>query len=74
MKIEAGKYYRTMGGDVAGPMAIVSGYNDTFTAIGYTWNEDGSFVRGNPYKLDLVSEVYVVDAPRAFPGRHTKGG
>jgi hypothetical protein len=66
MKIEAGKYYRTRGGDVVGPMAAVPGCDDTFTAIGHTWNEeDGFFVRGNPYKLDLISEVYVSDAPPA---------
>jgi len=65
MKIKEGAYYRTRDGDVVGPMAAVSGCNYTFTAIGYTWNEDGSFVRGNPYKLDFVSEVYVSDTPPA---------
>jgi hypothetical protein len=65
MQIREGAYYRTRGGDVMGPMAAVSGCDDTFTAIGYTWNEDGSFVRGNPYKLDLISEVYVSDTPPA---------
>jgi hypothetical protein len=63
MKIEEGKYYRTRDGDVVGPMAAVYGCDDAFTAIGHTWNEDGSFVRGNPYKLDLISEVYVSDTP-----------
>jgi hypothetical protein len=65
MQIREGAYYRTRGGDVMGPMAAVSGCDDTFTAIGHTWNEDGSFVRGNPYKLDLISEVYVSDTPPA---------
>ena len=65
MKIEAGKYYRTRGGDVVGPMARYAGRDDTFTAIGHTWYEDGSFVRGNPCKMDLISEVYVSDTPPA---------
>jgi hypothetical protein len=63
MKIEAGKYYRTRGGDVIGPMLRYAGRDDTFTAIGHTWYEDGSFVRGNPSKLDLISKVYVSETP-----------
>jgi hypothetical protein len=63
MKIREGAYYRTRDGNVLGPMTAVPRCDDTFTAIGHTWNEDGSFVRGNPYKLDLISEVYVSDTP-----------
>jgi hypothetical protein len=63
MQIREGAYYRTRSGDVVGPMAIVSGHNDIFTATDFTWNEDGSFVRGNSHKLDLISEVYVSDTP-----------
>ena len=65
MKIEAGKYYRTRDGDVVGPMTVYLGCDDTFTAIGYTWYEDGSFIRGNPCKMDLISEVYFSDTPFA---------
>jgi hypothetical protein len=46
-------------------MARYAGRDDTFTAIGHTWYEDGSFVRGNPCKMDLISEVYVSDTPPA---------
>ena len=63
MKIREGAYYRAREGYVVGPMAVVSKCDDIFTAIGHTWNEDGSFVRGSPYKLDLISEVYVSDTP-----------
>jgi hypothetical protein len=44
-------------------MAVVSGHNDIFTALDFTWHEDGSYVQGMPYKLDLISEVYVSDTP-----------
>jgi len=65
MKIEAGKYYRTRDGDVVGPMRRVDWCDATFTAGDFTWNEDGSYVQGIPYKLDLISEVYVSDTPPA---------
>jgi hypothetical protein len=71
MKIREGAYYRTRGGDVVGPMARFAGCDDTFTAIGHTWNEYGSFVRGNPYKLDLISEVWVYDTPPDAPSEDT---
>ena len=64
MKIEAGKYYRTKDGDVVGPMRRVDWCDANFFAAGdFTWNEDGSYVQGIPYKLDLISEVYVSDTP-----------
>ncbi len=65
MKIEAGKYYRTRDGDVVGPMRRVDWCDATFTAGDLTWNEDGSYVQGTPYKMDLISEVYVSDTPPA---------
>ena len=71
MKIESGKYYRTRDGDVAGPMRRVDWCDATFTAGDFTWNEDGSYVwiasggQGIPYKMDLISEVYVSDTPPA---------
>ena len=64
MKIEAGKYYRTRDGDVVGPMRRVDWCDANFFAAGdFTWNEDGSYVQGIPYKLDLISVVYVSDTP-----------
>jgi hypothetical protein len=65
MKIREGAYYRTRGGDVFGPMARYAGCDDTFTAGDLTWHEDGSYVQGIPYKMDLISEVYVSDTPPA---------
>ena len=64
MKIEAGKYYRTRVGDVAGPMRRVDWCDATFTAGDFTWNEDGSYVQAITYKMDLISEVYVSDTPQ----------
>jgi hypothetical protein len=46
-------------------MLRYAGRDDTFTAIGHTWYEDGSFIRGKPCKMDLISEVYVSDTPPA---------
>jgi hypothetical protein len=62
MKIEAGKYYRTRGGDVAGPMRRTT---DQFWYSNYrTWNEDGGiFSSGAAHGLDLISEVHVSDTP-----------
>jgi hypothetical protein len=62
MKIEAGKYYRTRGGDVAGPMRRTT---DQFWYSNYrTWNEDGGiFSSGAAHGLDLISEVYISDTP-----------
>jgi len=73
MQIRGGAYYRTRGGDVVGPMACYTGCDDTFTAGGLTWNKDGSYVQGVPYKMDLISEVYVSDTPPAdAPAPETK--
>ena len=63
MKIEAGKYYRTRGGDVVGPMRRVDWCDATFTAGDFTWNEDGLWGKAIPSKWDLISEVYVSDMP-----------
>ena len=65
MQIREGAYYRTRGGDVMGPMARVDWCDVIFTAVGLTWNKDGSYVQHIPYKLDLISEVYVSDTPPA---------
>jgi hypothetical protein len=68
MKIEAGKYYRTRGGDVVGPMAqgndkrypwiILSGIVNSLR-----WNHDGDYSYVGEHSIDLVSEVYVSDTP-----------
>ena len=63
MKIREGAYYRTRDGFVVGPMRRVDWCDATFTAGDFTWNEDGSYVQGIPYKMDLISEVYVSDTP-----------
>jgi hypothetical protein len=65
MKISEGAYYRTRCGDVVGPMRRCAGCDDTFMAVGSTWNEDGSYLDHVPYRLDLISEVYVSDTPAA---------
>ena len=66
MKIEAGKYYQTRGGDVVGPLSAVSWLmTRAFSALDLTWHEDGSYVQGVPGNLDLISEVYVNDTPPA---------
>ena len=72
MQIEAGKYYRTRGGQVFGPMirdedpgtnypwCLVSSEPET------CWAENGQWVvdkRNRPF--DLVAEVYVSDTPPA---------
>jgi hypothetical protein len=73
MKIREGAYYRTRGGDVIGPMLRYVGRDDIFTAIGHTWCEDGSFIRGNPCKMDLISEVYFSDtSPADTPAPEAK--
>jgi hypothetical protein len=74
MKIREGAYYRTRDGDVVGPMAAMPRCDDTFAAMGHTWNEDGSFVRGKAYKLDLIYEVYVSDTPPVLASIRTGGG
>jgi hypothetical protein len=67
MQIREGAYYRTRGGDVVGPMACYAGCDNTFMAVGSTWNEDGSYFDHVPYRLDLISEVYVSDTPPDAP-------
>jgi hypothetical protein len=72
MKIREGAYYRTRGGDVVGPMRRVDWCDATFTAGDFTWNEDGFYVQGIPYKMDLISEVYVTTLPPDAPAPETK--
>jgi hypothetical protein len=62
MKIEAGKYYRTRGGDVVGPMRRAE--DQSWYSQNHIWNENGGiFSSGVAHGLDLISEVYVSDTP-----------
>jgi hypothetical protein len=70
MKIEAGKYYRTRGGDVVGPMA--QGNDKRYRWIIFSgivnslrWNQDGDYSYAGEHSLDLVAKVYVNDTPLA---------
>ena len=70
MKIEAGKYYRTRGGDVVGPMRH-EGADSHFPWITLSrcWTIEGKVYRGREGGedcMDLISEVYVSDTPPAF--------
>jgi hypothetical protein len=64
MKIEAGKYYRTRGGQVTGPIE-----KSLTNSIFMHYNEDGTF-RYGPTRFDLISEVYVSDTPPADAPRN----
>ena len=78
LKIEAGKYYLTWGGDVAGPMA--QGNDKRYPWIIFSgivnslrWNQDGDYSYAGKHSLDLVVEVYVSDTPPAdAPAPETK--
>jgi hypothetical protein len=72
MKIEAGKYYWTRGGDVVGPMA--QGNDKRYPWIIFSgivnslrWNQDGDYSYAGEHSLDLVAEVYVSDTPPDAP-------
>jgi hypothetical protein len=74
MQIEAGKYYRTRGGRVIGPMReIVSRIAEKwkFWAIGFNdgapcWTDEGRWSDvEDMHEMDLISEVYVSDTPPA---------
>jgi hypothetical protein len=59
MKIEAGKYYRRLDGQVTGPIE-----KSLDNSIFMHYNEDGTFRNGST-RFDLISEVYVSDTPPA---------
>jgi hypothetical protein len=72
MKIEAGKYYRTRGGYVVGPMEINLDDPDRpwCDQTGMAWPDNGKYDDDPDLKtdingdsLDLISEVYVSDTP-----------
>ena len=67
MKIEVGKYYRTRGGRIYGPMMCVkSRFLRPFrvTTCDFSWGEDGFFYSNQQETpFDLISEVWVYDTP-----------
>ena len=79
MKIEAGKYYRTRGGQVFGPM-VRNPEHDTnfpwclvFSEPENSWTKSGRWSMTDKLCLfDLVAEVYVSDTPPAPQVNTTK--
>jgi hypothetical protein len=71
MKIEAGKYYRTRGGQVFGPMMRDDdphgGYpwRLSLTSEFFNWTEEGLWMTCHESPFDLVAEVYASDTPPA---------
>jgi hypothetical protein len=71
MKIEAGKYYRTRGGHVFGPMVwdkdptINYPWHIVSTEPEVCWDKRGFWLVAGTSQLDLISEVYVSDTPPA---------
>ncbi|MFN7640767.1 MAG: hypothetical protein ACK5PR_03380 [bacterium] len=64
MQIEAGKYYRTRGGDVVGPMGKEKTHSIyPWVTTGHGWTISGRFSANSDGPLDLISEVYVSDTP-----------
>lgn len=71
MKIEAGKYYRTRGGDVVGPMRHGEpGSHFPWITLTRCWTIEGMVFLGREGAencMDLISEVYVSDMPPDAP-------
>jgi hypothetical protein len=73
MKIEAGKYYRTRGGRIIGPMrhVVYRAEKWKFWALGFNhgapcWTDEGRWCEFDDiHDMDLISEVYVSDTPPA---------
>ena len=79
MKIEAGKYYRTRGGQVFGPMVRPEDCNANFpwclvfSEPETCWAENGRWHLNGEYPFDLVAEIYVSDTPpETTPASETK--
>jgi hypothetical protein len=73
MKIEAGKYYRTRGGDIVGPMREEKTHSIyPWVTTGHGWTISGRFSANSDGPLDLISEVYVSDTPPAPQVNTTK--
>ena len=69
MKIEAGKYYRTRGEQIVGPMRSRDGRTPFPWGDGTDcWTDNGRFSEDvNNCDMDLISEVYVSDTPPGLP-------
>ena len=69
MKIEAGKYYRTRGEQIVGPMRRRDGSFSFPWGDGTDcWTDNGRFSEDvNNCDMDLISEVYVSDTPPDAP-------
>ncbi len=67
MKIEAGKYYRTRGEQIVGPMRRRDGTTPFPWGDGTDcWTDNGRFSEDvNNCDMDLISEVHVSDTPPA---------
>ena len=71
MQIEAGKYYRTRGGQVFGPMVraeeptAIYNWRLSHVTDETSWDAEGVWRRGWSGPFDLVAEVYVSDTPPA---------
>ena len=67
MKIEAGKYYRTRGEQIVGPMRRRDGRIPFPWGDGTDcWTDNGRFSEDvNNCDMDLISEIYVSDTPPA---------
>lgn len=78
MRIEAGKYYRTRGGQVFGPMVrdddphVVYPWRVSLTSEFFNWTEEGLWTTCREGPFDLVAEVYVSDTPPAPQANTTK--
>ena len=80
MKIEAGKYYRTRGGQVFGPMVREAADHMNYpwglvsSEPENSWTGNGRWsTSGREHPFDLVSEVYVSDTPpEAAPAPEAK--
>ena len=80
MKIEAGKYYRTRGGHVFGPMVMDADPEMVYPlrlgaeagapcweAGAPCWTDEGAWLYVRPSPFDLVAEVYVSDTQTGAP-------
>ena len=74
MKIEAGKYYRTRGEQIVGPMRRRDGRTPFPWGDGTDcWTDNGRFSEDvNDCDMDLISEAYVSDLPPAPQVNTTK--
>ena len=77
MKIEAGKYYRTRGGDVVGPMTQSTDKRYPWTVFSQIvnslrWTPGGDYSYATQHPQDLISEVYVSDTTPAPQVNTTK--